>query len=98
MPATLAYAFAERTVWHGNYPIVGTMRANVLRKLALVLCRRYDAAIYPILGRLEGDVQAEGEVAYGESLYAEPGFQFQHDGSLLRFKCQRALEYLSDTN
>ena len=54
--ATLAYAFANRSVWHGNYPIVGTMRVYVLRKLGMILWRWDDAPIHPVLGRLEGYV------------------------------------------
>ena len=69
MPATLAHAFAYRAVWHRNYPMVGTMRVDVLRELALVLGRWDDASVYPVLGRLEGYVQADGEVSYGEALY-----------------------------
>ena len=68
--ATLAYAFADRAVWHGNHPMVGTMRVYVLRKLALVLCRRYDALIHPALSRAEGYVQVEGKVAYRAALGA----------------------------
>jgi|GEM_PF-1803774 len=69
MPATLAHAFANRAVRHGNYPMMGTMRVYVFRKLALVLYRRYDTLIHPPLSRTEGYVESEGKVAYRETLY-----------------------------
>ena len=70
MPATLTLAFANRAVWHGNYPIVGTMRVYVLCELVLVSSRWDDATVYPVLGGFEGYVEFEGKVSYGESLYA----------------------------
>ena len=69
VPATLAHAFANRAIRYGNYPIVGTMVVDVLRELALVLWRRYDASIDPVLGRLQGYVQVTGEVSYGEFVH-----------------------------
>ena len=49
----LAHAFANRAIWDGNYPIVGTMRAYELGYLALVIRRWDDASIHPVLGSLE---------------------------------------------
>jgi len=69
MPATLAYAFAERTVWHGNHPIVGTVPVYVLGELVLDSSRWDDATVYPVLGGFEGYVEFEGKVAYCEPVH-----------------------------
>jgi len=69
MPATLAHAFANRAIRYGNYPIVGTMVVDVLRELALVLWRRYDALVHPALGRLKRYAEFDGEVSYGEPVH-----------------------------
>ena len=55
--ATLTHAFANRALWHGNYPMVGTMRVDVLGELVLISSRWDDATVYPVLGRLEGYVE-----------------------------------------
>ena len=64
MPATLTRAFAYGAVRDRNYPMVGTMLVYVLGELVLVLRRRHDTPIHPVLGRLKRHVEAEGKVAY----------------------------------
>ena len=51
--APLTHAFANRAVWHGNYPIVRTMSVYVVGELGLVVRRWDDASIYPVFRRLE---------------------------------------------
>ena len=62
----MAHPHANRPVWNGNYPIVGTMRLYVLGKLVSVLGRWDATAVHPVLDRLKGYVQVEGKVAYCE--------------------------------
>tara|TARA_B100000809_G_C15031454_1_gene492125 strand:+ start:496 stop:888 length:393 start_codon:yes stop_codon:yes gene_type:complete len=62
--ATLAYAFAGRTIGHGNYPIVGTMRVYVLGELVLVNRGWNDTTRHPTFGSSERYVYSEGKVAY----------------------------------
>ena len=69
MSALLTHAFANRAVWHGNYPIVGAMSVYVVGELGLVVRGRYYASIYPVFRRLERYVYAEGKVSYSKALY-----------------------------
>ena len=46
MSAQLTHAFANRAVWHGNYPIMGTMSVYVVGELGLVVRRWDGASIY----------------------------------------------------
>ena len=69
MPAPLAFAFANRAVWHGNYPIMNTMRVYILAELVLVSSRWDDATVYPVLGGLERHVEFEGKMEYCEPVH-----------------------------
>ena len=51
--APLTHTFANRAIWHGNYPIVRTMSVYVVGELGLVVRRWDDASIYPIFRRFE---------------------------------------------
>ena len=53
MSTTLTLAFAERAIRSRDYPMVSTMRDDVLCKPALVRRRWDHASINPILGRLK---------------------------------------------
>jgi hypothetical protein len=63
LAAMLTHACAYGAIWHGDYPIMGTMRVYEHRKLGLILGRRNGASVHPVLGSLKGYVKAEGEFA-----------------------------------
>ncbi len=64
MPTTLTHAFARGTVRRRDYPMVGTMRKDVIGEPVPVIGTRRYASIYPILGRLKWHFYFQGKRPY----------------------------------